>query len=223
MAKTLDLQPSKITMTDEDTLSVYNIHAHSGAIDIDTEIRPNIIRGPFGGDLQLMSDPGYRLSLMNDAGNEVLGYDDSDGIISMPLQAGCRVYRASSNQTIASGSVTKVAYDAKTYDVQNEYDASTNYRYTAKQSGYYLAKAQIRWLNFKQYSTSRLELVKNASVVCRGFVVSSETRSFTTTVFDVIYLDANDYLEVWCYQDTGSDRSIAMSAWDTFFVVKKLS
>ncbi|MCD6126076.1 MAG: hypothetical protein J7J19_03610 [Thaumarchaeota archaeon] len=223
MAKTLDLQPSKIVMTDEDTLAAYTIYAHSERIDIEAEIRPNLIHAPTGGDLQILSEPGHRLSLMTDALAEVLGFDNDDGIISIPLQAGCRVYRSSTTQTIANNTETKVAYNAKIYDVQNEYDAFTNYRYTAKKSGYYLAIAQIKWVNFSQYATSTIHLIKSGSRVSRSVVVSSKTKSFSVSIADIIFLDENDYLEVTCYQDTGSDREIVAISSDTFFTVKKLA
>ena len=49
----------------------------------------------------------------------------------------------SANQTISTGTITKLVYDTETFDTDNCYD-STNYRFTPTEAGKYQVGMQVR-------------------------------------------------------------------------------
>lgn len=67
---------------------------------------------------------------------------------SMPsTDVNCKVYRATSVQSVANETTTKVEFNAESWDVGNDFDSSTNYEFIAPTTGYYDVAAQVR-LNF---------------------------------------------------------------------------
>jgi len=75
---------------------------------------------------------------VHNAGSGNLIATDSDGIMTLPGQSGCAVYRATSYQSIPSATFTYVQLNGVDFDVQSEFDPVTTFRYTAKKSGLYI-------------------------------------------------------------------------------------
>ena len=58
-----------------------------------------------------------------------------------------RAYRNTTNQAISDDSWTKVQLNAESFDIGGEFDSTTNYRFTATTTGYYLVCGQIKITN----------------------------------------------------------------------------
>ena len=141
----------------------------------------------------------------------------------MPVQVSrARAYRTSSTQSIPHAIWTKVELDAETYDAQNEFDSSSNYRFIAKRAGYYLVNASIRYNSPVSGAQYAIGIYKNGvPVTCS--INEGQTYALSTNISDIIYLDAGDYLELWTYHESGAAKNIENASKYTFMSIHKLS
>jgi phosphopantothenoylcysteine synthetase/decarboxylase len=128
-----------------------------------------------------------------------------------------RAYRATSVQTPANATFTKVQFNAESFDTDNCFDSTTNYRFTPTTAGKYQLSAAVqcsstgaakevimRWY-FNGASIGNATLAQTNSWV--NFVAtSSQLYSFNGTT---------DYMEVYAYIDDSAGRSFAIDG--TFF------
>lgn len=106
----------------------------------------------------------------------------------------------SSNQSLTTGSYTKVIFDTKVYDTDNTYDTSTG-RFTCSKSGKYFFTATISMST--NYAYVQVDFYKNGSSIYRGTAVRNDTSA--TNVTATIDLSASDYVEVYCRTGTTND------------------
>ena len=110
-------------------------------------------------------------------------------------------FRAWRNSAYTSGAnFNKVPFDSESYDVGSDFDAVTNNRFTAPVSGYYIFTARM-----STTATTRLLLIlyKNGAAVSRGSDGGLPTGWYGSTLSDILYLAATDYIELWTYTPTG--------------------
>ena len=62
----------------------------------------------------------------------------ADGIITLAKQSAARAYLSGSSQTIPKNVWTKIELNNESYDIQSEFDTTTNHRFTATRAGCYL-------------------------------------------------------------------------------------
>jgi|GEM_PF-7007885 len=136
------------------------------------------------------------------------------GIVSFTQQSAVYVDNITSFN-VPTGIPTKVPYSSESYDRQNEYDPSTNYRFTAAKSGDYLVCASlIAPSSFSFW----LHIFKNG-VAEKGLGPSSG--STIAHGCGVIHLEANDYIEIFVGQSTGSTRTFSpYTGWDWLTINK---
>ena len=160
-------------------------------------------------------------SLVNETITSVLlSLSDMEAIIGYSK---VRAYRSNSEQIVQSSTWTKVQLNAKNYDTQNEFDSTTNYRFTAKKSGYYLVIGSIFWKSSVDQCYHGIYIRKNGNTVTDGSIRSPGSHSFAVKVSDVIYLETNDYLELWCFHVLGgSNLNIGNGSDLTFMVINRL-
>ncbi len=128
-----------------------------------------------------------------------------------------RAYRATSAQTPANATFTKVQFNAESFDTDNCFDSTTNYRFTPTTAGKYQLSAAVQALStaaakevimrwyFNGASIGNASLnftTSNASTVC----TSSQLYSFNGTT---------DYMEVYIYIDDATGRTVSIDS--TFF------
>ena len=123
----------------------------------------------------------------------------------------------SSNQSISTGTWTKIQYDTKEFDSDSDYDNTTNYRYTPSVAGYYQVNAGGYIINGTGFIGTAI--YKNGSFAKRG---SSAAPSSATSVQSInsaiIYMNGTtDYLEVYVYHSYGSARSVSGDNSQTYF------
>ena len=133
-----------------------------------------------------------------------------------------RAYRTTSAQTIGNASWTKVQLNAESYDSLGEFDSTTNYRFTATGAGYYHITGSINWeLNATgQRATS---IYKNGTLVSSGDFrnAAAAVVADITIVADILYLVANDYIELYGYQNSGGDLDILTGESTTNMAIRK--
>lgn len=119
------------------------------------------------------------------------------------------------NQSITSSTFTKITFQVEDYDTNNNFDNTTNYRFTPTIAGYYLIGAGYNAAGGGVPSRTILDIYKNGGQVKRLFDTSTRCDNASGTV--MLYLNGStDYLEVYAYIVATSPQ-IYGSGSDTFF------
>lgn len=90
--------------------------------------------------------------------------------------------------------------------------------FTAIRAGYYQVVGAIRWKS--AVTGPHIYIYVNGSAVA-SFVDSADTQ--TQKVSDIIYLAADDYIDIRVYQGTGASKTIDNGASKSYFSIHKLS
>jgi hypothetical protein len=110
-----------------------------------------------------------------------------------------RVY-GSGNQSISSATATKIQWDSETFDTDNCFDSTTNYRFTPTKSGYYQITMGIRstWGGGNAYF--EMNLYKNGANDAIIITNPSSPSGIVNGGAILVYMNGTtDYLEVYLY------------------------
>jgi len=125
------------------------------------------------------------------------------------------VYRNSA-QSISAGTLTKVQFDTETFDTNNNFDPTTNYRFTPTVAGYYQVNLSI---NFASNSGQLLvSIYKNGSrgVGGEGQIIATLSGGTIVNCSNIVYMNGStDYLEGYAF--SASANSFNTGANNTFF------
>lgn len=138
------------------------------------------------------------------------------GIVSFTHQSAVSVDNITSFN-VPHGVSTKIPYSSESFDNQNEYDPSTNYRFTAAKTGDYLVCASLAAPSSFSFT---LAIYKNG-VLERGFAQSVGI-AFATGC-QVIHLEANEYIEMFVYQVTGSTKTFSPDDYWSWLTINKIN
>ena len=126
----------------------------------------------------------------------------------------------SSDQTISSGSDTKITFDTELFDTDNVFSSSTFTVPSGKNGKYFI------------YSQVQQDTGSGATLIISVFVNGSEIFAKRTTsdaatrkspdVSVVVDLSVSDTVEIYMYQNSGSSRTIDSAAKRTHFGGYKL-
>jgi hypothetical protein len=128
------------------------------------------------------------------------------------------------NQSIADSTITKVALDTTLYDGLNEFD-TTNYIFTASEKGYYLVTGAVQFNIADADIQIEVYIYKNGTFLkVQGIYYTVTLGAYITAIIsNIIYLDANDYIDFRVAQYSGLAKDI-IAGWDkTYFCIHKLS
>jgi hypothetical protein len=159
---------------------------------------------------------------MDVAGAEAFDLDN-DGILTLVKNSYCRVYRATTAQTISTGSFVKVEFNAEEYDIQSEFDSNTNYRFTAKKAGSYIINAHIEWASPEADKRFIIAIYVNGSSVAWQDCVSGAITPFGQAINDIITLGINDYVEIFVRNYATGDETITASSITTYLSIAKMN
>ncbi len=147
----------------------------------------------------------------------------NSGIVDFAGQSACSAYLGS-NQSINNTTWTKLQIDTENYDVQNEFDPVTNYRFTAISSGKYIVAMLVGTAEAIADGQGQLAgLYKNGAYFASSKSSAPKATSLTSFLTVELELSANDYLEFFVWQNHGSARNMLAGASNTWFTVHKLS
>jgi len=117
------------------------------------------------------------------------------------------VYRNSA-QTLGASGVTKIQFDTELYDTNNNFDSSTNYRYTAPVSGFYQLSANFVCNNATAANVDiGIGIYKNGSRFIHGNNLLGVAFP-GVHISSIVQLAANDYVEV--YGENGNGNTSAL-------------
>ncbi len=119
-----------------------------------------------------------------------------------------------SNQSLSSGTFTKLQINTKNFDTNNYFDATTNYRFTPLIAGYYQINAAF-YPNTSTSAAGSLVLYKNGSQLAYlGEIISSNVK-MVNGVYLVYMNGSTDYLELFGYSSITT--TVAGSSQLTYF------
>tara|TARA_R100001463_G_scaffold135782_1_gene199659 strand:+ start:533 stop:1099 length:567 start_codon:yes stop_codon:yes gene_type:complete len=112
---------------------------------------------------------------------------------------------ANANQVISNNSYTKVEIDTEVVDTDSKFDVS-NYRFTPGTAGYYVIGGHARFDSNSTSNDTRIGIYKNGSTYYQ--LVKRMENVFSISINQVVYLDSDDYVELYVYHTRGSNMSI---------------
>tara|TARA_S200002703_G_scaffold91837_1_gene79325 strand:+ start:480 stop:1043 length:564 start_codon:yes stop_codon:yes gene_type:complete len=152
---------------------------------------------------------------LNSAGTNTL-----EGISNTPS---FMAYAPSGTQSIASGTQTKVNFSTEFFDTDSKYDNSSM-RFTPTVAGKYLITAGLSFATTGDGNYVIIFIYKNGSELLKNINRSPSTADNGVVITGLVDLDADDYVEIFAKQNTGSNQNIQGSNTDrtTFFGGHKL-
>lgn len=127
----------------------------------------------------------------------------------------------SADQTITSGTETKLEIDNEEFDDGSSYDNTTNYRFLPTVAGKYYVYAQTQINSSDDFDGSALIIKKNGSAIATHAKRHEDNEYYN--VSKIVQLNGtSDYVEVFGYQNSGSDKDFSGGASKTYFGAYKL-
>jgi hypothetical protein len=122
------------------------------------------------------------------------------------------------NQTLNNNTNYKVAFQVEEFDTNNNFDNTTNYRFTPTVAGYYQINAQVLIENNSNAGTLLCNVFKNGADYKSTQSTVRSGSNTTALCSSVIYLNGStDYVEVYVLQATGATATLitntTLSTW----------
>lgn len=125
-----------------------------------------------------------------------------------------RAKRATTAQTPANATWTKVAFNSETFDTDNCFDSTTNYRFTPTKAGYYQISTTVQAVSNGAGKETYIRFYFNGAAI--GYASGSQTSTYTIYVHNnsqVYYFNGTtDYMEVYGYIDDTTARNFAIDS-----------
>jgi hypothetical protein len=125
------------------------------------------------------------------------------------------------SQSIPDTTWTKVQINNELVDYGSDFDSSSNYRFTAPSDGLYSLSGQARVPLAAQGDVMAVAIYVNGASKHKGDLITngaSGSQSHSASVScPVIYMDKDDYAELYVYQDTGGAKNLDSGADATYF------
>ena len=119
--------------------------------------------------------------------------------------------------TLSASTWTKIPFSSEVFDTNNNYDPTTNYRFTPTVAGYYYFTIQV----FMSVNANRgaVSIYKNGSSSIEKYDLGSAAGGgITFSVTGLIYLNgSSDYVEAYAYQEGTGTTAINTSGSLTVF------
>jgi len=126
----------------------------------------------------------------------------------LPLALSGAKAHLSASQTLAANTWTKINLDVKDWDLNNEFD-TTNHRFTVSQAGYYLIVGKIDFYALGTDIRGLINVYKNGSPSNVSLALwAGGNATMSMNCVGIEYLVANDYLELWGAQGSGTDKDV---------------
>ena len=148
---------------------------------------------------------------------------DDAGVLTLAKQSACRAYRATSAQNIPKTTWTKVQLNAEDFDIQGEFDSTTNYRFTAKTAGIYVGGAAAVISIAADGALLGISIYKNGQAATDNYTTPGATGDAGVGTPFAIQLAVNDYLEMYVYQGSSGSLNLAYGSRLSWFFVAKVS
>jgi hypothetical protein len=116
--------------------------------------------------------------------------------------------RLSADQSITAATYVKVAWNTETYDTDNCFDSTTNYRFTPNKAGYYSLSSTLTLRGNAAAETACQIRINNATISTFGTGTVLNTFAYgDASSTDLYYFNGTtDYAEVFVYIAAGTTK-----------------
>jgi hypothetical protein len=148
---------------------------------------------------------------------------EDTGILTLAKQSAARVYQGS-DKSVPDQTYTIMNLNTENFDIQNEFNTAT-YRYTATKAGLYLVVGMITYTDMTDQSAGYVVIRKNGvdylAVLARQ---SASSAGYLSPIgLDIAQLAVGDYLELFAWQNKGSNANAKGGSDRTFLAVFKVA
>lgn len=157
---------------------------------------------------------------------QVLTVDTTvDGKIKWATPAGASsgpTFRAYKNadQTFNANTITKVQIDTESWDTDNCFDPTTNYRFTPNKSGYYQVNLALS-INQNDTNKPAIAIIYKNGAQYININIAAPAQANTESLGaggDVIYFNGTtDYIEAYAYSESGTARKVVGGSINNYF------
>jgi len=145
-----------------------------------------------------------------------IGITNAAGAVTVAVNTGpaFSAYRAGPNQALTTATFTKVQLNAEDFDTNNNFDSSTNYRFTPTVAGYYQISGSVGLTG----TNTRIicSIYKNGSAYFRGIDASANLSQ--VNISGLVYFNGStDYVELYAYGTFVGTSDIASGQIYTYF------
>lgn len=133
----------------------------------------------------------------------------------------CRMY-LNADQSIATGTDTIIAFTTDTYDADAIGTTGATAKITPAVTGYYVVTACTKIELLDNVKAAILKLFKNTTLNNQFAIASAGAQRYSMMTSDVIYLDADDYVQVKIYHNNGSNLNIIGSTTETYITLQRV-
>jgi hypothetical protein len=109
-------------------------------------------------------------------------------------------YFNGSTQSITASTWTKITMNAKDFDTNTNYDATTNYRFTPTVAGYYMITSTVAFSGGGSATAYNLAFYKNGTLYkgVQAYTVANANTG-ASIALPILFNGSTDYVEVWVY------------------------
>lgn len=110
-------------------------------------------------------------------------------------------YFNGNTQSISASTWTKITMNAKDFDTNTNYDATTNYRFTPTVAGYYQINTTVYWENGAASQTAQNLAIYKNGVIYRGVrnLVPANGGGVSTISLPLLFNGSTDYVEIYVW------------------------
>jgi len=166
------------------------------------------------------------VNTIKDTGNNTLLSSDGSGSVTLgsgfPQNTPAFHVSQASNNSIGNNSFTKIQWDTELYDSNNDFDITTNYRFTPSVGGKYFLYVQ-GILDINGDSRKQLAIYKNGSIVANTSYLHEYNATYGTSQQAIVVQTtqiangSSDYFEAFIFQNSGISRTLVGDSTKTFF------
>ena len=219
-----DVDPTGANDASNATSCIKITNQSTGPVAARNTFRDNVLRpGTYGNYNILIQDTG---NVSNVFENNVYDGEGSDGYTSLDevsnvlrnnMPTLVRVSRSGA-QTITTGTDTKIEFNSVSYDRNNEYDETTNFRWTCVRDGIYRIFVKIRMAGV---TSIRLKIKKNGSVVSESYG-SDDPSDISESTQDTMAMTAGDYIEFWLQHNSGAAKDVTSGGTVSYATIEEV-
>ena len=174
---------------------------------------------PNNGQIPIGNGTKYTAATLTAGGG--IGITNASGSVTIKTSSPTFSAYGNAAQTLTAGVYTKAVLNAEDYDTNNNFDSTTNYRFTPTVAGYYQLNLKLSVASTTSLTTVIADFRKNGSGANNGRALQFGLSLGSFAILNannIMYFDgSSDYCEIWVYLDGVGTLTISSNDKNTTF------